>query len=181
MKKFNWPAVIAIAFLIGALALYMRSMSKPPKEKHTPPRTNVENEASPEKQEIKVDGRTVIGAISSEQKKRPETIKANNKPSPLWEKELLQTITKNGGETIQNVSIKKVDSVIWMKNSAGINAESVIITLRNKEGAESTFRALVDSATGRILETWDRTIFEPVGRRDHHEHSIMDYRPLTND
>lgn len=184
MKKLNWPLIIALAVFMGAIALYLRSMSDPPVDKETPLRKNIKTISPQEKQtqnEIKVNDRVVIGEVTEEQRQRPETIKAPNSPSPIWEKELQKTLVSMGGETIENVSIKKVASVIWMKNYGGINAESVIITLRNKEGAESTFRALVDSASGRILETWDRTIFEPVGHRGHHEHTIIDYKPLIQD
>lgn len=179
MKKLNWPLIIALALFMGAIALYLRSKSEPPKEKHTPARTNIKTtDAKEQVREVKVNDRIVIGKITEEQRKNPESIKTPNPPSPLWEKELHKTLMSNGGETIKEVAIKKVASVVWVKNQGGMNAESVIITLKNKEGAESTFRALVDSATGRILETWDRTIFEPVGHKDHHEHSIINYSPL---
>jgi hypothetical protein len=181
MKKLNWPVIIVLALFMGAIALYLKSMSGPPKEKHTPPRTNITTTDSQQTPEIKVNDRIVIGKITEEQRKNPQTIKAPNKPSPTWEKELHKALESVSGETIQNIAVKKVASVIWVKNQGGMNAESVIITLKNKEGAESTFRALVDSATGRILETWDRTIFEPVGHKGHHEHSIIDYQPYYED
>ncbi|GEM_PF-6909043 len=169
MKKINWPSVIALVFIIAAIAIYLRSMSKPPKEKHTPDRKNITVQNNPAKDEIKVNGRVVIGKVTEEQKKNPQIINPPNTPSPNWEKDLTKSLANLGGEEVKNIAVKKIASVIWMKNEGGMNAESVIITLTNKDGAESTFRAMIDSATGRILQTWDRTIFEPAGRRDRHE------------
>ena len=182
MKKINWAVVVALLATILIIAFYLRHMDEPPVDKETPPRTNVKSvkPLPKEREEILVDGRTVIGKVSEEQRKNPTLIHPTNTPSAVWEKNLLQNLNQNGGEGLQNIAIKKVQSVVWMKNEGSVNAESVIITLKNKEGAESTFRALVDSQTGMILETWDRTIFEPVGHRDHHEHTIqVDERYFT--
>ncbi len=182
MKKLNWPLIITLAVFMGAIALYLRSRTTPPPERDVPARKNIKTlKPKTSQTDIKVNDRIVIGKVTDEQRKKPETITAPNTPSPTWEKELNKTLVLMGGETIKNVAIKKIASVIWMRNEGGMNAESVIITLTNKEGAQSTFRALIDSASGRILETWDRTIFEPVGHRDHHEHTIIDYKPLTDD
>lgn len=37
----------------------------------------------------------------------------------------------------------------------------VKITYRKKDGATSTFKALIESSSGKILRTWDQAIFEP--------------------
>lgn len=168
MKRINWALVIALIFFGFAIAYYVHHMEEPPVEKETPPRTNVKSVRPLPKQreEIMVNGRKIIGKVTEEQRKNPELIKPANIPSPAWKKEVLHSLEKLGGDEVKTVSIKKVESVVWMKNEGGINAESVIITLKNKEGMESSFRALVDAQTGRILETWDRTIFEPVGHQE---------------
>jgi hypothetical protein len=39
------------------------------------------------------------------------------------------------------------------------------VTLTNQQEAQSSFRAIVDAQTGKILETWDQTISDPADVR----------------
>jgi hypothetical protein len=84
-----------------------------------------------------------------------------NQPSANWEKKLETSLKEQAGNSLKDIKIKKEKSLVWMRDENPLMVESVIITLTNHKKSESTFRALVDSQTGKVLESWDRTIVDP--------------------
>lgn len=55
------------------------------------------------------------------------------------------------------VVIKPHKSLIILKDKKGLHVEEVIISFINKSGLMNGFSALVDSESGKILKTWNRT------------------------
>lgn len=107
--------------------------------------------------------RRILGMKPEEnQKLSDEDLRTDNIPSEDWEDILTQNLEAQGGNSLQEIQIKKTESVILVRDNRKLAAESVVITLTRKDGAESSFRALVDSETGKVLETWDRPVFDPV-------------------
>lgn len=84
-----------------------------------------------------------------------------NQPSLDWEKKLETSLKEQAGNSLKEIKIKKEKSLVLMRDENPLLVESVIITLTNHKKSESTFRALVDSQTGKVLESWDRTIVDP--------------------
>ena len=105
--------------------------------------------------------RTVIG-LSPCVKKEIKDLDVKNNVSEDWEEKLVESLKIQGGEAVKEIEIKKVASFVWVQNDIGINVESVIVTVKGKDAKESLFKAMVDSETGKILETWDRPIEDPV-------------------
>ena len=95
----------------------------------------------------------------------PKTSTYANHPSPEWRKRLELSLKAQSGNSLKSIKIQKEKSLIWMRDTNPILVESVIITLTNHQKSESSFRALVDSQTGKVLESWDRTIFDPANVR----------------
>jgi hypothetical protein len=60
------------------------------------------------------------------------------------------------------VMIKEEFPVIKIQNGKGRYLEQVIVTYLFKNGNSSSYRALVDSESGAIIETWDKTIHEKI-------------------
>jgi len=52
---------------------------------------------------------------------------------------------------------------LWGKK---INAQSYIVTLKNDVNATTTFRVLVDAQSGKLMESWDQPIYDPVNPRN---------------
>jgi hypothetical protein len=104
--------------------------------------------------------RTIIG-LPVGVKKKIADIEVKNPVSEDWEEKLVEALKNQGGESVEKIEIKKVASLVWVQNDVGINVESVIVTIKGKDKKESLFKALVDSQTGKILETWDRPIQDP--------------------
>ena len=101
--------------------------------------------------------RTIIG-LPPGVKKEVKDLDVKNSVSEDWEDKLVESLKIQGGEAVKDIEIKKVASFVWVQNDVGINVESVIVTVKGKDAKESIFKAMVDSETGKILETWDRPI-----------------------
>jgi hypothetical protein len=89
-----------------------------------------------------------------------------NTPQRDWKKQLEQTLRDQGGDFITDVEIKHERSLIWNRDDQPLRVESVMITLTNKHKSLSHFRAMIEPQTGKILETWDKTIFEPADKQE---------------
>ncbi len=89
-----------------------------------------------------------------------------NNPQKEWKKQLEQTLRDQGGDFITDVEIKHERSLIWNRDDQPLRVESVMITLTNKHKSQSHFRAMIEPQTGKILETWDKTIFEPADKQE---------------
>jgi hypothetical protein len=109
--------------------------------------------------------RKLIGVPPEKEKEVLEHLTLRNSISPEWEDKLTESLKAQGGDAVTNIQIKKVASLIWVQNGSGINVESVVITIKGKAEEESLFKALVDSQTGKILETWDRPVVDPINPR----------------
>lgn len=91
-----------------------------------------------------------------------EDIMTDNMPSEEWQELFEEVIRAQAGSSIDTIDIKKTESVIVKRDKRTLAAESVVVTLTKPDGTQSSFRALVDSETGRVIETWDRPLFDPV-------------------
>lgn len=89
-----------------------------------------------------------------------------NTPQKEWKKQLEQSLRDQGGDFITDVEIKHERSLIWHRDDQPLRVESVMITLTNKHKSQSHFRAMIEPQTGKILETWDKTIFEPADKQE---------------
>ncbi|MBA2406041.1 MAG: hypothetical protein H0V66_14795 [Bdellovibrionales bacterium] len=89
-----------------------------------------------------------------------------NTPSPDWEKRLQSKLKHQAGDSLKEITIKKERSLVWMRDQNPLLVESVMITMTNQQDVESSFRALVDSQTGKVLESWDQSIFDPANVRE---------------
>lgn len=82
-----------------------------------------------------------------------------NKVNADW-KEILGNDLLRFQKDDTKVLIKEEYPVIKIQNGKGQYLEQVIITYAFKNGNYSSFRALIDSETGFVTSTWDKTINE---------------------
>lgn len=87
-----------------------------------------------------------------------------NTINPNWKK-LLGDDLLNLQEEGTKVLVRKEFSVTKIVDHKGYYLEQVIITYLLKNGDQNSYRALVNSETGRVIETWDRTIHEKLRKR----------------
>ncbi len=91
---------------------------------------------------------------------KSENAQAVNVVSPEWQAKLENTLRTQGGDSVKDIEIKKVDSRVWTQDGVSLNVESVIVTIKNHLNQTTTFRLLVDAQNGKILNNWDQPIIE---------------------
>ena len=82
-----------------------------------------------------------------------------NTQNPNWKTLLGNDLLRFQREDTK-VIIKEELPIIKVIDGKGQYLEQVIITYLLNNGDRNSYRALVDSETGLVLETWDRTIHE---------------------
>lgn len=82
-----------------------------------------------------------------------------NRPSQNWKDILGNDLIRFHDEETK-VMIKEEFPVIKVQNGKGQYLEQVVVTYLFTNGNYSSYRALVDSETGFVQETWDKTIHE---------------------
>ena len=131
---------------------------------------NPMNEKSPRHSSVSSDEQNIAREVIDQNRKPIERNPASgsfvNKPSPEWKKRLEASLKAQAGNSLKSMKIQKESSLVWMRDENPILVESVIVTLTNHQKVQSSFRALVDSQTGKVLESWDQTIFDPANVRD---------------
>lgn len=110
----------------------------------------------------KYEGRTVVDRARQPLQRLPASVSYVNTPSPDWEQKLQTNLSQQAGNGLKDIKIRKERSLVWIRDEHGLLVESVVISMVNHQDVESSFRALIDSQTGKVLETWDRTIFDPI-------------------
>lgn len=122
--------------------------------------------SSGDDKQIEVKGRKVLGLTPGEENKEVEDLKFANEISEEWQEGVEKALRTQGGSSLSEVDIKKTDSFIWAHEGVALNVESILITLKNQNGEERKFRAMVDSETGKILRTWDHPVIDPMNPRE---------------
>lgn len=92
-------------------------------------------------------------------------LSAGKLPSEAWKDALEKNIRLQGGNSLKEVLITKLDSFVLNHEGISLNAEAVAINLTNQKGEATTFKAVVDSQNGKILRTFDHPINDPVNPR----------------
>lgn len=133
--------------------------------------------------------KTVVHTISSDQimeiddkeekrLKEAEAATFDSKSSPdsyfestevydkTWEDNVKSSILRQAFDSDFEVSVVKEKSFLWKELGNEIEVDSVKVSLRNPAGETSTFRAIVDHNTGKVLRTWDRPIFDSINPRE---------------
>lgn len=111
------------------------------------------------------DDRVLIGDIKKTNYQDSDTpLEMVNKINPNWKDILgLELLRFQADDT--KLMIKEEFPIIQIQNGKGFYAEQVIITYVLNNGTVSSYRALIDSETGSITETWDKTIHEKYGTK----------------
>lgn len=127
---------------------------------------NISNPQKLDIENLKIDGRKVIGLPPGKEKEIISKIHVSNRPSDKWDESLKETLQAQGGESVKDIQLKSVDSFIWNQDGIALYVESVIVNLKNSKGEETMFRVLVDAQSGKILKNWDQPVYDPVNPRD---------------
>lgn len=87
-------------------------------------------------------------------------IKMENQPSPNWQSKL-ETILNRGLSKTTKLEVNHEKSLVLVNGHNAKNAEQVVVIFNGPDGRNS-YRAMVDSQSGKVLKTWDHTIHENI-------------------
>jgi hypothetical protein len=95
----------------------------------------------------------------------PASASYRNSPAHDWEEKLESKLKEQAGSSLKEIKITKERSLIWMRDANPLHVEAVRISMTNQQDVEASFSALVDSQTGKVLESYNQTIFDPADVR----------------
>lgn len=87
-------------------------------------------------------------------------IAMKNKPDTKWH-DKLETSLVRGLPHKTTVEINHEKSVVLVSGHNALNAEQVVVIF-NSEKNRNSYRAMVNSQTGKVIRTWDHTIHENI-------------------
>lgn len=148
---------LAVAFILAAGSLFLFKKDRTLDYALTPISTPAPQ--APLASQVK---REVIDQNKKSLARVPSSVSYINSPSDEWEEKLESALQEQAGESLKKITITKERSLIWMRDTNPLHVEAVHISMVNKEDVQASFRALVDSQTGKVLESFDQTIFDPA-------------------
>ena len=128
---------------------------------------------------LEIRGRKVKGEIPPVSADGNRKLVLTNRVSPQWKAGLERSLLAQGGQTLKDIKISKLDSFIWSVGGQAVNVESVLIILENEKGELTRFNAMVDSESGKIIQTWNQPVIDPMNPRES-EGVRIDPRYLQN-
>lgn len=108
--------------------------------------------------------RILTGEIDQKYEDESTELTMINNLNPSW-KEIMGNDLMRFHPEETKLLVKEELPVIQIIDGKGRYLEQVIITYLTKDGGRNSFKALVDSDSGAIVQTWDRTIQEKIRRR----------------
>ncbi len=60
----------------------------------------------------------------------------------------------------KEIEIEHKESAVFIKNGVAKNVEHVLVSLVHNDGNPSSFEAYIDSQTGKIIRSWNKTRYE---------------------
>jgi len=103
-------------------------------------------------------GRKLIGENLQQYLDPQQKLNMQNSINPAWPTLLANELARFQ-KSDTKIFLKKLDTYIKIENGNGRYLELVLISYHGKN-SNSSFNASIDSATGAIVSTWNRTIHE---------------------
>lgn len=164
-KRNQFILVFVFAIILGTfIGLWLRRQSKTELKTETrvlpSPTSHTINTET-----LKIDGKRVLGLTPGKEVEEIKKLNVANNPGENWNTALIKTLQKQGGKSIKDVQVRPVDSFVLAQDNLALFVESVVVTITNEQNAQTSFRVLVDSQTGKILRNWDQPVIDPINPR----------------
>lgn len=115
---------------------------------------------------VTLRSRKVLGLTPGKESEEVKDLVVRNVVSPKWEDGLRKSLSLQGGNSLKSISVQKNESLIWVQDGGALNVESVTVKLKDFSDRETSFRAMVDSSNGKIIQTWDQPIIDDYHRNE---------------
>ena len=150
--------------------VFWDSTEKELKQARVPDKEDVKRKPSslsPKVSKVKMlAGREITGEVEANTKH----LKWTNSYHDDWKEKLGNSLLRFQ-EPDAKVMVKKNKSVVEIKKGKGRLMEHVTITYLLEGDETTSFNAWLDSETGEMIRTWNKTIKEPIGHN--HERQIL--------
>lgn len=157
----NWKKNLSqLLFFTATLSgFWFLSGEMGPKSDSPVPRNDVDPYLSknPDKPQIRAPGSLPQSV------RNPVAVFSQKTSEPIWKTKLEKVLLIQGAGELKSATIQKVDSFNWKMGNVEIPVDSVIVKLEHVKGHRSSFRAIVDSSSGKLLQTWDQPTFDDFG------------------
>ena len=107
------------------------------------------------------NNRIVMGELNEVYEDEDNELQMSNEINPEWKDSMGQELMRFQPKDTK-LMVKEEVPVIKIVNGIGRYLEQVTVTYLLKNGNRNSFKALVDSDTGQVVETWDKTIHEHI-------------------
>lgn len=89
------------------------------------------------------------------------TLKYSNSVNPDWKKTYKRRFLKMAAiKKVQSLKIEPIKSIVKIKNNTARNLEHIKVSYLQENGDPFSFEALVDSETGSLVRSWNKTRYE---------------------
>lgn len=106
-----------------------------------------------------------IGFSKDDLKKYPQS----NKRASNWKEKFIKTLKVDNQNLSGNtLKIKHKRSIVKKENKSSRNLEHIVVRLKLANGNPFSYEALVDSETGAMIQSWNKTRYE------HREPTLLD-------
>lgn len=100
--------------------------------------------------------RSILGSV-----KNLSDIHIVNMVSKDWKKKYINNFMRmSGAKEIKNFEVIQKKSILKVKNNIGKNLEHILVSFNKPNGQEFSFEALIDSQTGQLVRSWNKTHYE---------------------
>lgn len=89
------------------------------------------------------------------------TLKYSNKVNPNWKEDYRRKFLRMSAiKKVQKLKIESIKSIVKIKNNTARNLEHIKVSYLQENGDPFSFEALVDSETGSLIRSWNKTRYE---------------------
>ncbi len=105
---------------------------------------------------LKFQNRNVIGNFNKDLKDLPITNKINDNWKDITYSNINDQLSLSPNANYK-LSIKEIKPVVYIKHGIGQYAEHIMVSIQKDNKRSRTYEALVDSETGTVIQTWNKT------------------------
>ena len=131
-----------------------KGMKKDPVKKG--PSRSIASLPTPSHAEPTKKKREFIGRV-----KNAKNVRLVNEESDDWKEKYQHNFMRMlGDQKVTDFKIKLKKSIIKVHNNVGRHLEHVVVSYKKPNGDPFSFEAHIDSATGQVVQTWNKTRYE---------------------
>ncbi len=168
MKVKHGIFILTLLFIIGAVWFYHNQIPKSKDNPSVPSQTQIQESSAPMiQEEVEVIPEAKATATPISQKKQNRSILGTlpqeglkglrflNSPTDEWKEKYEEELRRFQDPESQIEITLQESGIQTFSNKTAIYIEKVLVIIRHTNGKEDSFNALVDSTTGKVIQTFN--------------------------